>query len=129
MFGFINVITSIREQLSNSHITLRQSHEEFTGSSKDIDWDYNSTVINGSATEKPLLYYVEHSFDIMYCLYVHEQFLKCCIEQSNLNIRDTDLITKVLKCVPISQNLYDLITDVLLNSHFVDKAEKVKNKS
>lgn len=83
--------------------------------------------MNGSATEKPLFYYIDHSFDIMYYLSVHEQTTQ--FNKMNLNVRDPTLIKNFLDAVPISQNFHDLITDVLVNSYFVARAkEKVKNK-
>ena len=127
-------LTSFRRKLSNSLIDLRRSHEEFIITSKSIDWDGNSLLINGSATEKPLIYYIEYSFDIMYYLYVYEKTIQLRSKQLYLNLRDTNTkttnttITTYLKTIPIAQNVYDLITDVLLNSNFLDdKIEKVRN--
>lgn len=123
----IQIIISFRQQLTSSFITLRQNHEEFILSSKAIDWNNASRLNTGSATEKPLFYYVDHSIDIMYCLDVHEKTTH--FNKSHLNVRDTNSITKFLNEFLLPQNFHDLIADVLLNSFFIEKAEKMRNKS
>lgn len=116
-----------RQQLSSSFASLRQNHELFIIASKAIDLDNHSRLSNGSATEKPLFYYVEHSFDIMYCLSIYEKNIQ--YNRLHLNVRDSNLINKFLNAISISQNLQDLIAEVLLNSYFIDRTEKVRNKS
>lgn len=113
-----------RRKISKSLNTLRQFHHEFVLSSKGVDWDSKSHLNKGSAKEKQLIYYVEHAYDIMYCLHVYQKTIDVCHKQSNENIRDADKIYTYLKAVPLSQNFYDLIADVLLNSHLIDKHAK-----
>lgn len=116
-----------RQQQSNSFISLRQYHEEFIITAKSINWNDPSRLCNGSATEKPLTYYIDHSIDIMYCLHIYEKSIQ--FNNLHLDIRDSSLISRFLNAVSIPQNFNDLITDVLLHSYFIDKTDKVRNKS
>lgn len=116
-----------RHQQTNSLITLRQSHEQFIVSSKAIDWNSQSRLTNGSATEKPLSYYVDNSFDILYYVNIYEQMIH--FNELHLNVRDASLIAKFSNDVTIAQSFRDRITEVLLNSHFVCGTDKVRNKS
>lgn len=63
----------------------------------------------------------------MYCLDVHEKTTQ--FNKSHLNVRDTNSITKFLNEFLLPQNFHDLIADVLLNSFFIEKADKMRNKS
>ncbi|XP_037028833.1 uncharacterized protein LOC119069062 isoform X2 [Bradysia coprophila] len=130
----LNTLNSITSQISrnlqqqsNSFICLRQFHEEFIITSKGVDWNDQSRLCNGSATEKPLIYYVDHSIDIMYCLHIYEQAIQ--FNKSHIDVRDSSSIARLANSVSIPQNFNDRIIDVLLNSCFVDKTEKVRNKS